>query len=154
MILTWLIASVWLVNGLFCKALDLVPRHRAIVARILGAGHSKGRTIAIGCLETAMAAWIVSGIAPAVNAWTQIALVLCMNIVEFLLAPDLTFAAPKRSVTGVDSTMFDVGHFRGPLGIYRPRHGTDIGTKTQRFLPVLWLGFLPDRIPRLYTLHE
>jgi hypothetical protein len=89
MILTCLIACVWLVNGLFCKALDLVPRHRAIVARILGEGHAKGRTIAIGCLETAMAAWIVSGVAPTVNAWTQIALVLCMNIVEFLLAPDL-----------------------------------------------------------------
>jgi DoxX-like family len=89
MILTYLIASVWLVNGLFCKALDLEPRHRAIVVRILGEGHAKGRTIAIGCLETAMAAWIVSGLAPAVNAWTQIVLVLCMNLIEFLLASDL-----------------------------------------------------------------
>jgi len=89
MILTCLIASVWLVNGLFCKVLDLVPRHRAIVARILGEGHAKGLTITIGCLETAMTAWIVSGVAPAVNAWTQIALVLCMNLIEFLLAPDL-----------------------------------------------------------------
>jgi hypothetical protein len=78
MILTCLIACVWLVNGLFCKALDLVPRHRAIVARILGEGHAKGRTIAIGCLETAMAAWIVSGVAPTVNAWTQIALGLAL----------------------------------------------------------------------------
>jgi hypothetical protein len=89
MILTWLIASVWLVNGLFCKVLDLVPRHRAIVARILGERHAQGLTITIGCLETAMAAWIVSGVEPEVNAWTQIVPVLCMNIVEFLLAPDL-----------------------------------------------------------------
>ena len=89
MVLTYLIASVWLVNGLFCKTLDLVPRHRAIVARILGERHSKTRTVGIGLLETAMAVWIVSGIVPTINAWTQMVLVLCMNIVEFLLAPDL-----------------------------------------------------------------
>ena len=88
-ILTYLIASIWLINGLFCKVLDLVPRHRTIVARILGEHHAKTRTIAIGWLETAMAVWIVSRVAPAVNAWTQIALVLSMNIIEFLLAPDL-----------------------------------------------------------------
>jgi hypothetical protein len=89
MVLTYLIASVWLVNGLFCKVLDLVPRHRAIVARILGERHSKMRTVGIGLLETVMAVWIVSGIVPTINAWTQIVLVLCMNIIEFLLAPDL-----------------------------------------------------------------
>jgi hypothetical protein len=89
MIVTYFIASVWLVNGLFCKAFDLVARHRAIVARILGERKAKECTIAIGLLEIVMAAWIVNGIAPAVNAWTQILLVLCMNIVEFLLAPDL-----------------------------------------------------------------
>ena len=82
-------ASVWLVNGLFCKAFNFVPRHRAIVARILGERHARERTTAIGLLETSMAVWIVSGIAPAVNAWTQIALVLCMNTIEFFWAPDL-----------------------------------------------------------------
>jgi hypothetical protein len=30
------IALVWLANGLLCKVLGLVPRHEAIVARILG----------------------------------------------------------------------------------------------------------------------
>jgi DoxX-like family len=89
MVLTYLIASVWLVNGLFCKVLNLVPRHRAIVARILGERHSKTRTVGIGLLETAMTVWIVSGIVPTINAWTQIVLVLSMNIIEFLLAPDL-----------------------------------------------------------------
>ncbi len=35
-LLTYAIASVWLVNGLFCKVLNWVPRHQFIVARILG----------------------------------------------------------------------------------------------------------------------
>jgi len=39
-LLTLLIATVWLANGLFCKLLNLVPRHRLIVARILGAPHA------------------------------------------------------------------------------------------------------------------
>jgi len=39
-IVTYLIAAVWLVNGLFCKVLHLTPRHERIVARILGEGIS------------------------------------------------------------------------------------------------------------------
>jgi hypothetical protein len=35
-ILNYGIASVWIANGLFCKLLNLVPRHQRIVARILG----------------------------------------------------------------------------------------------------------------------
>jgi hypothetical protein len=34
------LAAVWLVNGVWCKILDGVPRHREIVARILGEEHS------------------------------------------------------------------------------------------------------------------
>lgn len=37
--LTYLFALVWLVNGLLCKVLGLVPRHAAIVARILEPAH-------------------------------------------------------------------------------------------------------------------
>lgn len=35
LILRGLIALVWLVNGLWCKVLGHVPRHEAIVARVL-----------------------------------------------------------------------------------------------------------------------
>ncbi len=35
-ILNYLIAAVWIANGLFCKVLNLVPRHQEIVARIIG----------------------------------------------------------------------------------------------------------------------
>jgi hypothetical protein len=36
-----------------------------------------------------MGVWILSGILPRLNAWTQIIVVSTMNILEFLLVPDL-----------------------------------------------------------------
>jgi hypothetical protein len=47
-VLHYLIALVWLVNGLLCKVLGLVPRHAAIVARILGPSHADLLTLLIG----------------------------------------------------------------------------------------------------------
>jgi uncharacterized membrane protein YphA (DoxX/SURF4 family) len=88
-LLTIAIALVWLINGLFCKVLNLVPRHRQIVARILGEAHSALATTAIGILEILMAAWIISGIKPRWCAWTQILVIATMNILEFFLVPDL-----------------------------------------------------------------
>jgi hypothetical protein len=88
-ILTYFFAAVWLVNGLFCKVLNLVPRHRAIVARILGEKHATFLTRAIGAAEIVMTVWIVSGIYSRLNAITQIVVVASMNVLEFYLAPDL-----------------------------------------------------------------
>lgn len=87
--LTYLIALVWLVNGLFCKVLRLVPRHEQIVARILGDQYARPITMAIGILETGMALWIVSGIKSRYNAILQMVIVAIMNMIEFILAPDL-----------------------------------------------------------------
>ena len=50
-LVSYSIAAVWVVNGLVCKVLNLVPRHQQIVAEILGAGHSRLFAIAIGCSE-------------------------------------------------------------------------------------------------------
>jgi uncharacterized membrane protein YphA (DoxX/SURF4 family) len=88
-ILTFCISFVWLANGLFCKILNLVPRHQQIVARILGDQHSRTLTILIGIFETAMAIWIVSGIKPRFNTLAQIIVVATMNTIEFIMAPDL-----------------------------------------------------------------
>ena len=85
----WLIACVWLINGLFCKVLDLVPRHRLIVARILGDEYAKPLTVLIGLLETCMAVWILSGFSKKLNVLSQIVLIAGMNTLEFFLAPDL-----------------------------------------------------------------
>lgn len=84
-----LIAAVWFINGFFCKALNLVPRHQQIVARILGDEHVFLFTKTIGCLEILMAVWVISRINHCLCTITQIVLVAGMNIIEFTLAPDL-----------------------------------------------------------------
>jgi hypothetical protein len=88
-LITYFIAAVWLVNGLVCKVLDIVPRHRQIVARILGKQHSLFLTRAIGFAEILMTVWILSGVAPRLNAIIQIVVIASMNLLEYFLARDL-----------------------------------------------------------------
>ncbi len=88
-LLTTGIALDWLINGLFCKALHLVPRHQAIIGRILGAAHSAILTNAIGVSEMLMAVWILTKIKPRLCAIAQIIIIAAMNIIEFVMAPDL-----------------------------------------------------------------
>ncbi len=88
-LLNYFIAIVWIANGLFCKVLNLVPRHKQIVARILRSDHAGFLTKAIGFSEIAMAVWILSGIKTRLNAITQIIVIATMNVLEFILAPDL-----------------------------------------------------------------
>lgn len=88
-IITYLIALVWIGNGLFCKVLNLVPRHEQIVARILGDGYSSILTVLIGISEIIMAIWVLSGFKSRLNTIMQIGIVATMNILEFILAPDL-----------------------------------------------------------------
>ena len=88
-IINYFIAAVWLVNGLFCKILNLVPRHQEIVATILGQEHARLLTIAIGISEVLMALWILSGIKSRLNTLLQIAVITVMNTLEFILVPGL-----------------------------------------------------------------
>jgi DoxX-like family len=88
-ILNYLIAAVWIANGLFCKVLNLVPRHREIVARIIGNAHAEVLTRAIGFSEIAMALWVLSGIKTKLNAIAQVVVIATMNSLEFIMAPDL-----------------------------------------------------------------
>ncbi|HPN60121.1 MAG TPA: DoxX-like family protein [Chitinophagaceae bacterium] len=88
-IINYFIATVWLVNGLFCKILNLVPRHQEIVANILGQEHSRFLTIAIGISEVLMAVWILSGIRSRLNTILQIVVIAVMNTLEFILVPGL-----------------------------------------------------------------
>lgn len=87
--LTYTVATVWLVNGLFCKVLNWVPRHEQIVARILGLEHAPLLTKGIGLSEVLMAVWVISTIRSRWCAIAQIVLVATMNSIEFVLAPDL-----------------------------------------------------------------
>jgi hypothetical protein len=88
-ILNYFIATVWLANGLFCKLLNLVPRHQLIVARILGEPHAMPFTKAIGLSEVLMALWIISNIRSRFCAIAQIIIIATMNCIEFFLARDL-----------------------------------------------------------------
>lgn len=88
-VLKILISLVWLVNGLFCKVLNFVPRHELIVGRILGTEYAPILTKTIGVLEILMFIWILSGIKSRVCSIVQILIVLTMNLIEFFVAPDL-----------------------------------------------------------------
>lgn len=90
---TYFIALVWLINGLFAKILNLVPRHELIVQTIfqdfLSLEISFYLTKFIGISEIILAIWILSGYKRRLIAILQIILVLTMNIMEFVLVEDL-----------------------------------------------------------------
>jgi hypothetical protein len=88
-ILAYCIAAVWLINGLYCKVLNMVPRHEQIVTRILGNQYAEIYTKLIGMAEILMALWIISGIQSRLNAIMQILIIITMNMLEFILVPDL-----------------------------------------------------------------
>lgn len=97
-LLTFCIATVWIANGLFCKVLNLVPRHEQIVSRILGNDYSRLLTISIGLSEIFMAIWILSGFKTRINAVVQIAVVATMNTLEFILVPNLLLWGKMNSM--------------------------------------------------------
>ncbi|MGN7787378.1 DoxX-like family protein [Niabella sp. 22666] len=87
--LQYAIAFIWIANGLFCKILNLVPRHTQIVATILHTPYARVITGGIGFSELLMAMWIISGIKARLAAVTQMIIIAVMNIIEFLLVPEL-----------------------------------------------------------------
>ena len=99
-LITYLISTVWLLNGLVCKVLKLVPRHEQIVGRILNLDLPSANiaTILIGLSEIIMAVWILSGISTRLNAATQIIIIATMNTLEFILVPDLLLWGKANAV--------------------------------------------------------
>ena len=92
-------AAVWLVSGAGFKLLGLVPRHRAIVAAIVGTAAAGPATLLVGAAEVAMAAWILSGWRPRSCAAAQTVAIAVMNALELSLARDLLLA-PVAMVCG------------------------------------------------------
>ena len=88
-ILKYGIALVWLINGVYCKVLDQVPRHRQIVGEILGETYARELTVLIGISEIIMAIWVISGWQVKLNVRLQILVVGLMNVLEFILVRDL-----------------------------------------------------------------
>jgi hypothetical protein len=97
-VINFFVAVVWMINGLFCKVLNFVPRHERIVARILGDEHAVLLTKAIGIAEIFMAVWILSNIKSRLNAVIQILIVAIMNCIEFVSAPDLLLWGKVNSI--------------------------------------------------------
>jgi hypothetical protein len=86
-------ATVWFVFGTIFKVLGTVPRHREIVAAILGSENAALVTVLIGLLETVIGFWVLSGFRPRTCAGIQTIAIVTMNAMElsyarlFLLAP-------------------------------------------------------------------
>ena len=93
-----LFAVTWIVNGLYCKVLNLVPRHQQIVADILGAKYARSFTFLIGLAEILLGAWVISGRNSRLTAILQIIFIAIMNALEFFLVPNLLLWGKFNSV--------------------------------------------------------
>ncbi|HEV7401507.1 MAG TPA: DoxX-like family protein [Chthoniobacteraceae bacterium] len=91
--LGFLIGAVWVFHGLYGKILDRIPRHRLIVARILGERHAGRLTKVIGVGEVLLGLWVFAGVAPVVCAAVQTLGLVAMNTLEIWRARDLLISA-------------------------------------------------------------
>jgi uncharacterized membrane protein YphA (DoxX/SURF4 family) len=89
-----LIGSVWVFHGLYSKLLDGIPRHRLIVARVLGDDLATVATRAVGVGEILLGLWAFSHRWPRACAAVQTLAIVTMNTIEIARAPDLLISAP------------------------------------------------------------
>jgi len=90
--LTWLrigIALVWLLFGLLFKALNVVPRHRRIVGRVVGDRAAGPVTSLVAAAEIALAMWMLAGRFLPLCVAVQTLLIAAMNTLELRYARDL-----------------------------------------------------------------
>ncbi|MDQ3473957.1 MAG: DoxX-like family protein [Acidobacteriota bacterium] len=92
MALTLATALVWLLFGIWFKVFGMVPRHRQIVAAVVGEAGAGPVTVLIGAAEIAMALWILSGVYPRACAALQSIAIVTMNALELTLAHELLLA--------------------------------------------------------------
>tara|TARA_B100000482_G_C12506571_1_gene258776 strand:+ start:324 stop:716 length:393 start_codon:yes stop_codon:yes gene_type:complete len=96
--LIYFIACVWFINGFICKVLNFVPRHEEIVGNILSNNFSRPITFMIGVSEIIMGIWILLRFKSKLNAIVQITVIAIMNLLEFILTPDLLLWGKFNSV--------------------------------------------------------
>jgi hypothetical protein len=82
------VAAVWLYEGLWCKVLGREPHQVRVVEAVPRLGPLVGRPflVALGLVETTLAAWVVSGIAPGLCAIVQVVLLVALNVNGLLWA--------------------------------------------------------------------
>jgi hypothetical protein len=75
------VAAVWLYEGLWCKILGRAPLQAQVVAAVPHFGPRFGGKFlkTLGVVETALAVWVMSGIAPGACAIVQTALLVTLN---------------------------------------------------------------------------
>src|SRR5688572_27833945 len=88
-LLTFVTASVWMVFGTWFKLLGMVPRHRLIIAAVVGEIAAGPITLVVGAAETALALWIISGVYPRICAAVQSLAIVTMNTFELIYARNL-----------------------------------------------------------------
>jgi hypothetical protein len=89
-----LIGSVWIFHGLYSKLLNGIPRHREIVARVVGEEFATPVTKLVGIGEVFLGFWTWSGRARKACATTQTAALAGMNTLEIARAKDVLISAP------------------------------------------------------------
>ena len=92
---TWLIrvavAAVWLYEGLWCKLMRGEPRELEVVKAVPRYGPRFGVPflMALGVVEVALAAWVLSGIHPLLCAVAQTVLLVSLNVNGLIWARDV-----------------------------------------------------------------
>jgi uncharacterized membrane protein YphA (DoxX/SURF4 family) len=89
-----LIGFVWVFHGLYSKLLDGIPRHRMIVAKVLGEEVAQVATVTVGVLEILLGLWAFSHRLPRTCAAVQTLAIVAMNTLEISRAPELLVSAP------------------------------------------------------------
>jgi hypothetical protein len=79
---------------LYSKLLGGIPRHKAIVARILGEDLAGPATMAVGVAEVLLGCWAFSYRFPRACAAVQTVAIVAMNALEIARAPDLLISMP------------------------------------------------------------
>ena len=87
------IGAVWVFHGLYSKLLNGFPRHREIVARVVGEELATPVTKLVGAGEIMLGLWTWSGWARKACATTQTAALVSMNTLEISRANDLLISA-------------------------------------------------------------
>ena len=89
---TWIrlgIALVWIVFGLVFKALGAVPRHRQIVARVVGEQRAQAVTLLVAIGEIGLGLWMLYGRYLPMCVGIQTLAIATMNALELRYARDL-----------------------------------------------------------------
>lgn len=88
-----LIGAVWVFHGLYSKLLNGIPRHKEIVAKVLGEKHAGWAVKVIGLGEVALGVWAFTDWERVGCATVQTAALVAMNVLEIARARSLLISA-------------------------------------------------------------